>query len=253
MLAGSLNQLMKLQLLAWLLPACCRANCPHAAAWGQFTFHCICISIALAHCIALHGARSWAPEWLLVCFCCLQFLGRGGPQQPLQPVGPDHEQQQQLQQMGLHLLNQQFEQQYNKQQQQQDVGGIELKQEEQKDRRPLQLQPSAAWDSAAAAGVQKHAAAVAANKRRPLQLRPTGSNIVDDGVMPSDVYDAAVARAAPAIREAAATAAEQGDQAVASLAVWAGLHVADMAEQLLCMSAAERLQLLRRYAVELGA
>jgi hypothetical protein len=100
--------------------------------------------------------------------------------------------------------------------------------------------PGAALESSSHGHQQKQ------QLRRALQLEPSTAACA------TDAREAAVGHATPAVREAAAAAAEQGCGALASLAVWQRLHVADMAERLIGMTVQQRRQLLGQYADEMA-
>jgi hypothetical protein len=114
-------------------------------------------------------------------------------------------------------------------------------------KRPLNLQPAVQPTSPGAElESSSHGHQQKRQLREALQLRPSTA------AGAKDAREAAVGHALPAVREAAATAAEQGCKALASLAVWQRLHVADMAERLIGMTVEQRRQLLGQYADEMA-
>jgi hypothetical protein len=135
-----------------------------------------------------------------------------------------------------------FQHHHQQQQQQQGQGG---------GKRPLDLQPAV---QQLASKTVAGASATSSGKHRQqqaheeLQLQRSTGGVSSGQTLVKDARDAAAAHAMPAVRDAAAAAAEQGCQALASLAIWQRLHVTDMAQRLMGMTAEQRRQLLGQYA-----
>jgi hypothetical protein len=131
------------------------------------------------------------------------------------------------------------------QQVQQAVQRLLQQQQQGSRKRPLDLQPAAE----PAGDVQRPRKQL----RTSLQLQRSAVVAVVPGQHGGQLDTIVAAHSGAAVCEAAATAAEQGCQALASLALWQGLHVTDMAEQLMGMSSQQRLQLVQQYAHEMAA
>lgn len=68
-----------------------------------------------------------------------------------------------------------------------------------------------------------------------------------------DPRQAAAVRASAAVLSAARAAAEKGDSVLASLAVWQGMQVTEVAQMLLQLNAQERTELMLMYAADMTA